>query len=100
GSPAKEDCHYVRGGVANLFLAFEPLAGRRFVDVTERKTAVDFARFLKRLCDERYPDAERIRLVCDNLSTHGPASLYRAFPPAEARRLARRLEWRYTPKHG
>lgn len=100
GSPAKEDCEYKREGVANLFMAFEPLAGRRHVGVTERKTSRDFARFLKALLDERYPDAEKVVLVCDNLSTHTPAALYEAFGPAEARRLAGRIEWHYTPKHG
>jgi hypothetical protein len=100
GSPAKQDHEYQRGGVANLFMAFEPLEGRRQVEVTERKTAKDFARFLRRLADEWYPRAERIVLVCDNLNTHTPASLYEAFEPAEARRLAERFEWHHTPKHG
>jgi hypothetical protein len=100
GSPAKQDSEYERGGVANLFLAFEPLAGQRHVEVTERKTAGDFARFLKRLSDDWYPQAQRIVLVCDNLNTPTPAALYEAFTPAEARRLAERLEWHYTPKHG
>jgi hypothetical protein len=100
GSAAKEDCVYERGGMANLFLAFEPLAGTRRVEVTERKTAVDFARFLRALSDEHYAGAEKIVLVCDNLNTHAPASLYAAFEPAEARRLAERFEWHYTPKHG
>ena len=100
GSPAKEDCVYERGGMANLFLAFEPLAGTRRVEVTERKTGVDFARFLRALSDEHYPAAAKIVLVCDNLSTHTPAALYAAFEPAEARRLAGRFEWHYTPKHG
>ncbi len=100
GAPAKQDYEYQRGGMANLFLAFEPLAGRRQVEVTERKTATDFARFLRRLSDDWYPEAEKIILVCDNLNTHAPASLYEAFAPAEARRLAERFEWHYTPKHG
>jgi DDE superfamily endonuclease len=100
GAPAKEDAEYERHGVANLFMAFEPLGGHRLVEVTERRTAVDFARFVRRLCDEVYPDAHRVVLVCDNLNTHTPASLYEAFEPAEARRLAERLEWHYTPKHG
>jgi hypothetical protein len=100
GSPAKQDYEYERNGMANLFMAFEPLAGRRQVEVTERKTAGDFARFLRRLSDEWYPKAERIVLVCDNLNTHTPAALYEAFEPAEARRLAERFEWHYTPKHG
>jgi hypothetical protein len=100
GSPAKEDSEYRRHGTANLFMAFEPLAGRRVVEVTERRTAVDFARFLKRLLDEVYPEAARVVLVTDNLNTHATGSLYEAFPPGEARRLAGRIEWHYTPKHG
>jgi hypothetical protein len=100
GSPAKEDSEYARHGTANLFMAFEPLAGRRVVEVTDRRTAVDFARFLKRLLDEVYPAAAKVVLVTDNLNTHGPGSLYEAFDPTEARRLADRIEWHYTPKHG
>ena len=100
GSVAKQDSEYERHGVANLFMAVAPLAGKRLVEVTQRRTAVDFARFLKRLLEERYPDAERVVLVTDNLNTHGVASLYEAFEPAEARRLAERVEWHYTPKHG
>jgi hypothetical protein len=100
GSPAKQDSEYARGGMANLFMAFQPLAGWRHVEVTERKTAVDFAAFLRDLSDRHYPKADRIVLVCDNLNTHSPASLYEAFEPAEARRLAERFEWHYTPKHG
>jgi hypothetical protein len=100
GDAAKEDSEYERNGVANLFVAVEPLAGRRLVEVTYRRTAVDFARFLQRLSDEVYADAERVVLVCDNLNTHTPASLYEAFAPAEARRLAERIEWHHTPKHG
>ncbi len=100
GSPAKRDCHYARGGVANLFMAFEPLAGTRHVEATGRKTSVDFARFLRTVSDERDPAAAAVVLVCDNLSTHTPAALYEAFEPAEARRLAQRFEWHYTPKHG
>ena len=100
GSAAKQDAEYARGGVANLFMAFEPLAGTRHVQVTERKTSADFARFLRVLGDERYPAAKAIVLVCDNLSTHTSAALYEAFEPDEARRLARRFEWHYTPKHG
>ncbi len=100
GSPAKQDSEYQRNGVANLFMAFEPLAGRRVVEVTERRTAVDLAKFLKRLLDDVYPDAARVVLVTDNLNTHCVGSLYEAFEPAEARRLAERIEWHYTPKHG
>jgi hypothetical protein len=97
---AKEDYEYERGGMANLFMAFEPLAGRRHVAVTERKTAADFARFLRVVSDDWYPEAEVIVLVCDNLNTHTPAALYEAFEPQEARRLAARFEWHHTPKHG
>ena len=100
GRPAREDSEYVRHGTANLFMAFEPLAGRRLVEVTERRTATDFARFLKRLLDESYPDAAKVVLVTDNLNTHGAGSLYEAFAPEEARRLAGRIEWHFTPKHG
>jgi hypothetical protein len=100
GRSAKEDSEYVRHGTANLFLAFEPLAGRRVVEVTARRTATDFARFVKRLLDEVYPAAARVVLVTDNLNTHCTGSLYEAFTPAEARRLAERIEWHYTPKHG
>jgi len=100
GRVARHDSEYRRGGVANLFMAFEPLAGRRRVKVTKRKTSVDFACFLRMVSDELYHDAETIVLVCDNLSTHSPAAFYEAFEPREARRLARRFEWHYTPKHG
>ena len=97
---ARHDSEYVRGGVVNLFMAFEPLAGKRHVQVTERKTSIDFARMLRTISDECYPDARRLVLVCDNLSTHTPAALYEAFAPEEARRIAARIEWPYTPKHG
>lgn len=100
GSPAKEDSEYQRNGMVNLFMAFEPLAGRRVVEVTKRRTAIDFACFLRRLLNEIYPEAKRLVLVTDNLNTHGIGSLYEAFEPKEARRLARRIEWHYTPKHG
>lgn len=100
GTPAREDCNYTRGGVANLFMAFEPLAGVRHVAVTERKTSVDFGHFLRTVSDDQYPAATTVVLVCDNLSTHTPAALYEAFAPDEARRLARRFEWHYTPRHG
>ena len=100
GSAAKQDYEYEREGMANLFMAVEPLGGRRHIEVTERKTAVDFARFLRRVSDEWYPDAQKIVLVCDNLNTHTPACLYEAFEPEEAHRLAGRFEWHHTPKHG
>jgi len=100
GCVAREDSEYRRGGMANLFMAFEPLAGRRHVEVTERKTSVDFAQFLRTISDDIYRDAKTIVLVCDNLNTHSPAAFYQAFEPSEARRLAERFEWHYTPKHG
>ncbi len=100
GKPARHDSEYKRHGTANLFMAFEPLVGRRYVEVTTRKTSIDFAHFMKQLADERYPEAEKIVLVCDNLITHSPAAFYEAFEPAEARRLAQRFEWHYTPRHG
>lgn len=100
GKPQRRDYEYERGGVVNLFLFCEPLQGRRWVDVTERRTKVDWAHQIKELVDIRYPEAERIVLVMDNLNTHSPASLYEAFEPSEARRLAEKLEIHYTPKHG
>jgi len=100
GQPKRVDYEYEREGVVNLFLFCEPLAGKRWVAVTDRRTRVDWAHQLKELVDVRYPEAERIVLVCDNLATHTPASLYEAFPPAEAKRLADKLEFHYTPKHG
>jgi hypothetical protein len=100
GQPECVDYEYERGGVANLFLFCEPLRGQRWVDVTERRTKLDWAHQIKDLVDARYPDAERIVLVLDNLNTHTPASLYEAFAPAEAKRLADKLEIHYTPKHG
>jgi transposase len=99
-SPAEEDYEYERRGTANLFVAFEPLAGVRRFAVTERKTKADFARLLKRIVDEWYPEAQRVTLVVDNLSTHKSSVLYEVFAPAEARRLIDRLEFVYTPKHG
>jgi transposase len=100
GQPQRHDYEYERGGVVNLFLFCEPLEGRRWVDVTERRTKTDWAHQIKGLVDVRYPEAERIVLVMDNLNTHTPASLYEAFEPEEARRLAEKLEIHYTPKHG
>jgi transposase len=100
GRVAREDYEYARRGVANLFLFVEPLRGRRHVRVTDRRTKQDWAAALRELADVHYPEAERIVLVLDNLNTHGPASFYEAFPPAEARRLATRFDFHYTPKHG
>ena len=100
GHVTQYDYEYVRNGVANLFMMFEPLAGQRDVEVTARRTKKEYAECLRRLADERYPDTEVIVLVQDNLNTHTPASLYEAFGPQEARRLTERFEWHYTPKHG
>ena len=100
GRPARQDYEYKRSGTANLFCAFEPLAGWRRYEVTDRRTAVDFARFLRGLLDGPYKDAEVIVLVMDNLNTHSPGSLFEAFPPEEAKALAARLEVHPTPKHG
>ena len=87
-------------GTADLFMLFAPLEGWRHIEVTDRRTAVDYAHILKDLSDTHFPRAKKIVLVQDNLNTHAKASLYEAFPPAEARRLAERFEWHYTPKHG
>jgi hypothetical protein len=100
GTPKRVDYEYTRNGMANLFVAFEPLAGVRRVEVTDRKTGKDFARFARRVLDEWYPAADRVVFVLDNLSTHAPAAFYEAFEPAEARRLCERVEWHYTPRHG
>ena len=100
GQPERVDYEYERQGTANLFMVFEPLAGQRRVKVTERRTAVDFAHLIREVVDEQYPQAEKIVLVMDHLNTHKPASLYEAFPPAEARRLLERVESHHTPKHG
>jgi hypothetical protein len=99
GSPAKEDYEYTRHGTANLFIAVGPLAGRRHVEVTDRRTIPDFAARMKHLCDEMYPEAEVIRVVLDTLNTHKIGSLFATYPPDEAWRLAKRLEFHYAPKH-
>ncbi len=100
GQLERVDYEYERGGTANLFMLFAPLEGWRHIEVTERRTAIDYAQILKDLSDVHFPHAKKIVLVQDNLNTHAKASLYEAFPPAEARRLAERFEWHYTPKHG
>ena len=100
GRKARHDYEYERNGVANLFMVFAPLEGWRHVKVTDRHTAIDYAHMLRDLSDVHFPDAAKIVLVQDNLNTHKPASLYEAFPAAEARRLVERFEWHYTPKHG
>jgi DDE superfamily endonuclease len=100
GHPELMDDEYIRNGVASIFLEVEPLGGKRQVKITERRTRIDWAQFIKEMLEERYPDAEKVVLVMDNLNTHNAASLYTAFPPEEARSLAERLEIHYTPKHG
>ena len=100
GQPARHDYEYERNGTANLFMMFAPLEGWRHIEVTDRHTAVDFAHMLRHLSDTHFPGAKKIVLMEDNLNTHKPASLYEAFPAAEARRLVARFEWHYTPKHG
>jgi len=100
GQVAHYDYEYVRNGVANLFMICEPLAGQRDVEVTDRRTKKDYAQCLRKIADEKYPDAQVIVWVQDNLNTHAPASLYEAFEPQEAKRLADRFAFHYTPKHG
>ena len=100
GSDQKIDSEYVRNGTCSIFVFTEPLGGRRHVSVREHRTATDWAEEIKYLSDVMYPEAEKIVLVMDNLNTHKPASLYKKYPPSEARRIIRRLEIHYTPKHG
>ena len=100
GQPVRYDYEYTREGTCNLFMFFQPLAGWRHVKVTERRTGAEFAHCLQDLVDVHFPDAAVIRLVTDQLNTHRPAVLYATFAPEEARRIARKLEWHYTPKHG
>lgn len=98
--PKRQDYEYVRNGVCNMFMAVEPLRGRRTVRVTDRRTSQDFAEQLRILVDEDYAVADAVVLVTDNLNTHTPACLYERFEPAQARRIASKLEWHYTPEHG
>jgi hypothetical protein len=100
GQPERFDYEYERNGTANCFMLFAPLEGWRHVEVTDRRTAIDYAHILKALADTHFSKAERIVLVQDNLNTHAKSSLYEAFPPEEARRIIERFEWHYTPKHG
>jgi truncated hemoglobin YjbI len=100
GSIEKYDSEYKRNGVSNLFMIFEPLQGKRHVKVTDRRTKEDWARCMKEIVDELYPEAERITIVMDNLNTHTPASLYDHYEPEEAKRIADKLDIQYTPKHG
>ena len=100
GQPVREDYHYERRGTQAIFMFFNPIAGRRRVSCRDSRTRVDWAEEIRRLLDEDYPHARKVKLVCDNLNTHSTASLYEAFPAAEAHRLARRLEITYTPRNG
>ena len=100
GQPQRVDYEYKREGVADLFMFFEPLLGKRFVKVTDQRTRKDWAQAMKELADYQYPLAKKIVVVMDNLNTHSPASFYETFEPQEARRLIERFEFHYTPKHG
>lgn len=100
GEVERFESEYKRNGVSNLFMFFEPLAGRRYVKVTDTRTAKDWANCMKELVDVLYPSASRITIVMDNLNTHTPASLYKVFEPEEAKRIADKLDIEYTPKHG
>lgn len=100
GNIRKHDSEYIRGGTSNLFMFFEPLGGRRYVEVTDRRTAVDFAEAMRVLVDKFYPDIAQVTVVLDNLNTHTKASLYKAFAPPEAKRITDRLQLEYTPKRG
>ncbi len=100
GSPLRDDYEYQRKGTCNLFAYLQPLVGWRHVVVTERRTGVDFAERLRELSGVHFPNAERIRVVVDNLNIHTPATFYEAFDPCTARRLVQRFEFHYTPKHG
>lgn len=100
GQPRRSDYEYERHGTCNLFMFLEPLGAWRHVEVTDRRTKLDYAQCMKELVDVHFPHAQVIRVVQDNLNTHTPAALYEAFPPAEARRILERLRFHYTPKHG
>ena len=100
GRSRRYDSHYKRNGVSNLFMFFAPLEGWRHVEVTDQRTKTDWAKAMRQLVDEHFPQAERITVVMDNLNTHCPSSLYEAFAPGEAKRILNRLELHYTPKHG
>jgi hypothetical protein len=100
GATTRYDTEYERNGTSNIFIACEPLTGKRQVKITDRRTKVDWADFIRELTDKHYPDAEKIVLVMDNLNTHAGSSLYEAYPPKEAKRILDKLEIHYTPKHG
>lgn len=100
GTPARQDYEYKRNGVADLFMIFEPLQGKRFVEVTEKRRKVEWATVMKKVAEELYPQVEKIVVVLDNLNTHTPSAFYETFAPEEARRLVERFEFHFTPKHG
>ena len=100
GKPAKQDYEYKRNGVADLFIVVEPLLGKRFIEVTEKRRRIEWATVMKQVADKFYPQAEKIVVVLDNLNTHTPSAFYETFEPAEARRLVERFEFHFTPKHG
>jgi transposase len=100
GRIKQEDYEYERHGAANIFMAFEPLVGKRHLKVTSSRTRIDFAQFIRELLDTHYPRAEKVVLISDNLNTHTTAAFYETFEPAQARRLLQRIEWHYTPEHG
>lgn len=98
--PERYDYEYVREGTCNVFGLFQPLTGWRQMKVTSQRTAIDFAHCMKQIVDEQFPEAIKIKIVLDNLNTHNPSSLYKAFAANEAKRILDRLEFHYTPKHG
>lgn len=100
GQPRRQDYEYQRHGICSLFIAFEPLAGRRIIQVRARRTKIDYAHFMKELAQEHYPEAESLRVVQDHLNTHSPGSFYEAFPSEEAFELAQKFAFHYTPKKG
>ena len=100
GREARVDYEYIRHGIANIFMANEPLKGRRMIKITKYKKKEDWARFIKEIADEQYPEADKITLVMDNFKTHSPSSLYETFPPEEAKRIWDRFNFVFTPKHG
>ena len=100
GKPARQDYEYKREGVADVFMVFEPLVGKRMIAITDQRRRVEWAEVMRKVSDELYPQAEKIVVVMDNLNTHTPAAFYQVFEPCEARRLVERFEFHYTPKHG
>lgn len=100
GLPERVDYEYKRNGVADLFMLFEPLVGKRYVEITDQRRRLEWAQVMRKLSDQLYPEAEKIVVVLDNLNTHTPAAFYLAFEPEEARRLVQRFEFHFTPKHG